>query len=423
VAEDTPEHRIGDNMTDPLPKNPGSPLLLPAMTSESATSSRPAARGGLFDATFYQVWALDADDSWEYLPTDATPDAWRDRTREGALRCPYPDCGAAFSAVRRGAGRVAFVHPKTGGTHSDKQAKETLWSLAATQTVLRWAATAYPDATATAGATTDVQLTLADGTRFAVECRYSALTADEWAKQHQAYEEQGVTDVWLFGHAGVYARKAAAGTDLLKPPQPLADLIDADTTAGWLNPFLGLVGFPDRTDAGITARTLTIDEWRLPVTEAALSDSDPAPADEPAVEPATSEPEPAAAEEPAAESAPAAAPESEPAAADEPAVEPAAVEEPAAEAEPAAEPATAEAAAAEPAAPEPPTAEEPAATEEPAADEPSAEEPAVEESDAEEPAAVAGTTPLVASGSLRDRQHQIQGWFRKMIGKLRRPAA
>ena len=398
------------------------------MTSETANTPRPT-KGGLFDSTFYAAWALDSEGAWQYLPADATPEQWRDRVREGALRCPYPGCDAAYSGVRRGAGRVAFVHPKTGTTHTDKQAKETLWLLAATEAVAQWAKATYPDATVdTADAA--VSLKLADGTRYAVVCQYAALSADEWRARHETYAGDSVTDVWLFAHAGAYARKAT-GTDLLRPPAPLADLIGTDVPAAWLNPFLGLLGTPEQADGGVAARETPLATWHLPVPSAspeATTEAQPEPAAEP--EP-VAEPEPAAEPEPVAETTPAAEPEpvaeAAPAAEPEPAAESEAVTETEPEAEAVSEPAAEVEVEPEAGAESADAVEDakPAEAADETEAESAAETPEAPEAEAPEPEApkaedkpVAGVLP-----ALRDRQQQLQVWLRKVLGRLRPPAA
>lgn len=449
-AADTLRHRIGDNLTGRLSNDPSGPLSLPAMTSDSANrSDRPddapalGAKGSLLDATFYQAWALDADGAWHYLPVHATPDSaagtfdsWRDRIKAGALRCPYPGCEVTFTGVRQGAGRIAFVHPKTATTHTDKQAKETWWRLAAAQAVIRWAGEAYPGATATTGATDlaadpDVLVTVPGGGRIAVELRYSTFGADEWAERHKAYEDAGVTDVWLFAHVGPFARKASAGSDRLRPPQPMAGLVSGETTVGWLNPFLGLVGVPQEPDAGTVAvRQLDLADWRVPGAERPAGGSPDTPATASAEIPAGGEPETPAGGE-AAETAPdeaIAAAETGAAGTDEP--ETAAAPEPAAEA--ATEPAgTTDETSAEPAATTDETSAEPATDEpEPVATAPEhagvgeGGEPVVGSTDDERidegtpDAGPTAGTPTTPAGPARRT-----GWLRRMLDKLRRPAA
>jgi hypothetical protein len=294
-------------MSDTPDRNDESPHTAPTGTREVA------GRGHLFDTALYQAWAIDADGGWYYLPADASPDAaadatgqsWRALTKAGALHCPYPDCGAAFSGVRKGAGRVAFVHPKTETTHTDKQAKLALWRLAGRQAVAGWARQAYPGGTVETTdidltPTPDVLVTTADGARIAVHLLSDKVSDADWRAQADAHREAGVTAVWLLAHTGAFAKKAT-GTDLYRPAAPVPAALADGATIGWLNPFLGLVGRADANgDATALALTeLSIDAWRLEAAEPPASESATAaaPTAEPAVTAAATEP--AAAEQPA----------------------------------------------------------------------------------------------------------------------------
>ncbi|MEV0838708.1 hypothetical protein AB0I55_04030 [Actinocatenispora sera] len=449
-------------MSDTPDRNDESPHTAPTVTREVA------GRGHLFDTTLYQAWAIDADGGWHYLPADASPDAaadaggesWRALTKAGALRCPYPGCGAAFSGVRKGAGRVAFVHPKTETTHTDKQAKLQLWRLAGRQAVAGWARQAYPGATVEAAdidltPTPDVLVTTADGDRIAVHLLSDKVSDADWRAQADAHREAGVAAVWLVAHTGAFAKKAA-GTDLYRPAAPVPAALADGATIGWLNPFLGLVGRAD-ADADATALALTelsIDAWRLDATEP--------PAAEPAVAAAA---EPVAAQQPAETAAATAEPLETESATAEPALAEAAASEAAA-----AEPAASEAAASEAgesvpatAGSKPGNAEKGAA--QPANAESAGDEP-VEEKDADvtvgtdqpaavaaeddEPAEVAAADPAdgkdadvtagtdqpatvdaagsrpsarPARGSRPPAAPRSGGWLRRMLDRLRRPAA
>jgi hypothetical protein len=279
-------------MSDTPDRNDESPHTAPTATREVA------GRGHLFDTTLYQAWAIDADGGWHYLPADASPDAaadaagqsWRALTKAGALHCPYPGCGAAFSGVRKGAGRVAFVHPKTETTHTDKQAKQAMWRLAGRQAVAGWARQAYPGATVEAAepdAAPDVLVTTADGARIAVHLLSDKVSDADWQAQADAHREAGTTAVWLVAHTGAFARKAT-GTDLYRPAAPVPAALAAGATIGWLNPFLGLVGRAD-ADGDATALALTelpLDAWRLDTVaapaNAATTATEPAAAAQPA---------------------------------------------------------------------------------------------------------------------------------------------
>ncbi|MGA8112721.1 MAG: hypothetical protein WCA46_03550, partial [Actinocatenispora sp.] len=286
----------------------------PDRNTDSRDTSQSGTRGRLFDTALYQAWALDGDDTWRYLPVDATADApadppgatWRERVRDGALRCPFPGCGAAFSGVRRGAGRVAFVHPKAGGTHSDKQSKETLWRLAAQQSVARWATGRYPGATVQIGGgdlptAPDVLITVPGSGRIAVECRYSAFPDAEWQERHEAYRKDDIADLWLLGNSGPFARKATGEAELLRPPAVVTGMITAGVTVAWLNPFVGLVGTPTPAEAAGTVAVTesSLADWSLSVGGSGTAVAEPA-ADAPAAEATEPVTEPVAVEEPAA---------------------------------------------------------------------------------------------------------------------------
>ncbi len=263
------------------------------MTSDTAdrgneSPNTPAAgtKGRLFDSAFYQAWALDENGAWLYLPADATPDSpagttggsWRERVRSAALKCPAPGCGAVYTGIRKGAGRLAFVHPKTGSTHTDKQSKETLWRLAAQQMLAQWALGTHPGSSVQTGtgeqaATPDVLITLADGSRIALECRYAAFGTAEWRQRHDEHQQQGVTDVWLLANTGPQSRKATGAPERLRPQAAVAELITAGVPTFWLNPFLGLVGTPVPADGAATVALAEgpIGDWSGPVGAAAAA--------------------------------------------------------------------------------------------------------------------------------------------------------
>ncbi|GIL25180.1 hypothetical protein NUM_04350 [Actinocatenispora comari] len=455
-----------------LPKGPTRPLLLPPMSdtpdrNDESPHTAPiatrevAGRGHLFDTTLYQAWAIDADGGWLYLPADASPDAaadaagqsWRALTKAGALHCPYPGCGAAFSGVRKGAGRVAFVHPKTETTHTDKQAKQAMWRLAGRQAVAGWARQAYPGASVEAAdrdSTPDVLVTTADGARIAVHLLSDKVSDADWRAQADADREAGVTAVWLVAHTGAFARKAT-GTDLYRPAAPVPAALAAGATIGWLNPFLGLVGRAD-ADGDVTALALTelpLDAWRLDAVaapvDAATTATEPAAAA--AAQPAG---DPQQTETGSATAAPAKAEPAKP----EPA-EPEPAEAESAEATPVkaesaeAESATTESAEGESAAGESVAAKDAdvtAGTDQPAAvaaesDEP-AEVTAAEPADGKDADLTAGTDqPATASaptaadaagarpaarpagGTRPPAAPRSGGWLRRMLDRLRRPAA
>ena|GEM_PF-6940687 len=272
-----------DTHASRLPKGPSRPLLLPAMSDtpdrndDTPHTTQTATRGRLFDTAAPQVWAIDGDGTWRYLPTDATADApaddggetWRALAKAGALHCPYPDCDATFSGVRKGAGRVAFVHPKTGTPHTGKAAKQQLWQIAGVQSVRQWARLAYPGCTVSTDGidltpTPDVLVTTSDGTRLAVQLLAESLPEAEWKERSEAYRAAGVTAVWLLANTGPFAKKAT-GSELLRPAAPVAAALAAGAHVGWLNPFAGLVGTAGQ-DADPTALAVTevpIEQWRL----------------------------------------------------------------------------------------------------------------------------------------------------------------
>ncbi len=411
--------------------------------NESPNTSPAGTKGRLFDSAFYQAWALDEDGTWRYLPADATPDSpvdassgsWRERVRNGALTCPSPGCGAVYTGIRKGAGRLAFVHPKTGATHTDKQSKETLWRLAAQQTVARWVADNRPGASVQTGtgdaATPDVLITLADGTRTAVECRYAAFGTAEWRQRHEEYQQQGIADVWLLANTGPQARKATGAPEQLRPQAAVAELIAAGVPTFWLNPFLGLIGTPVPADGPTVLVTETpLGEWSGPAG-APASAPEPATVAEPA---AVSEPpavEPVASES----AAPAAEPvASEPAAPADSSGTPVDPDNAVAATDPATSAGTgtaAETATAEPAEPVEPV--EPAGVVEPtdgtesaevgepaeAAGPAAAAESAEETTPAAEPSPASSTEPADGSANVAARP----GFFRRVLNWFRRPAA
>ncbi|WP_132049378.1 hypothetical protein [Curtobacterium sp. PhB136] len=130
-----------------------------------------------------------------------------------ALTCPVTGCATPeLTTVDRSKAdrRDGYRHLAKGVDHGAERMHHVL----AKGLLARWARWAMPGAVAieehpsndVRERIADVLVTLADGTRFALEVQYSGLSIDAWRERHESYRRQGTVDVWLFGHAGEQSR-------------------------------------------------------------------------------------------------------------------------------------------------------------------------------------------------------------------------
>lgn len=166
----------------------------------------------------------------------------REFTRE-QLRCLIPDCPVPdVRAVSRANKRDGFAHAAGGGKHTP----ESVHHLQGKAVIANWLVRQVgADAVTVEGASdsqrtrvADVMVTFSGGQRVAFEIQYAALTVEEWRARHESYRQQGIRDVWLWGHTRLRPSRAATG-----PQFRLDDVQDACRMARkpvfWINPESG----------------------------------------------------------------------------------------------------------------------------------------------------------------------------------------
>jgi len=140
-----------------------------------------------------------------YILEDGTAREVRNWART-SLRCPFPDCPQPeFKTVARAPRRRdGFSH--LAGAH--KHAPESINHLQGKAVVAAWLTRLLgPDAVKVEMATdtqrrrvADVMALLPSGQRIAFEVQYAALSVYQWTARHESYRDQGIVDVWLWGH-------------------------------------------------------------------------------------------------------------------------------------------------------------------------------------------------------------------------------
>lgn len=173
----------------------------------------------------------------------------RAECRAGDLICPVPGCVDPRYTTVGGMRRDHFRHLSlAGGVH----APETYHHFMGKQIVGAWARQHYPQAVVNVDdrqvrsadglvQVPDVLVELPDGRRFAFEIQFAALTIPEWRRRHDGYRQQGIVDVWLWGHEPRYQRPSRhhAGRIELGPVPFAAQR--AGVPLHWINPDEGLI--------------------------------------------------------------------------------------------------------------------------------------------------------------------------------------
>jgi len=163
-------------------------------------------------------------------------------TRE-QLRCLIPDCSAPnVIAVARSTRRDGFTHRSGGGGH----APESVHHRQGKAVLAQWlrglvgadAVTVEAAIDTQRSRVADVLVTFPTGARLAFEVQYAAITVEAWRERHQSYVDQGIVDVWLWGHTRL--RRSRSSYD---SPFRLDDVQDevrvADMPVHWFNPETG----------------------------------------------------------------------------------------------------------------------------------------------------------------------------------------
>ncbi|GAA4188830.1 hypothetical protein GCM10022288_15690 [Gryllotalpicola kribbensis] len=186
---------------------------------------------------------LDTGDPW-FLSDDEAIER-RLFVRENVL-CPVPDCDTPqLTTVHRPVHRDHLRHlSKSAIDH----AAESVFHANACALIKEWLDRRYPKSHAqreqwsdNGKRRADVMLTSEDGTaRIAFEIQYSSLSVLEWRQRHDSYREQGIVDVWLFGHNGHHFRPT--GDDAVKLSDVHRAILKSGSPVMWLNPVIQLVG-------------------------------------------------------------------------------------------------------------------------------------------------------------------------------------
>lgn len=169
------------------------------------------------------------------------------------LECFMPECrNRRLAAVSRRKGRDGFRHMSGAGGHAD----ESLFHAQAKELIRRWALRVDPAAQADVEEATESRKRRADVLihwsssslpTTAVEVQYSQLSVDAWQARHDSYVEQGLVDLWLFGHTGPHFKTSySAGGPSRHADLRLSPVHQAVAGAGlpllWINPIAALVG-------------------------------------------------------------------------------------------------------------------------------------------------------------------------------------
>lgn len=225
------------------------------------------------------VLARTGDGSVVYMP-DGQAEQYRDATRVGDLICIVPDClQPRLKAVNRGDRRHGFAHMAGGG-----HASMGVHHLQAQLLVAAWLHSRYPDAKVELEETTedgrrraDVMLTSRTGRQAAFEIQYAGLSPAEWQARHASYVEQGILDVWIWGHTHPHLRPERADTDSVAI-SPVLQAAAAAAPLAWINPELGELAIATRkgllphtgasysqlaTAGPATIEIVQLEAWRL----------------------------------------------------------------------------------------------------------------------------------------------------------------
>lgn len=175
--------------------------------------------------------------------------------------CPVPGCGARLTTAHRTKKRDGLQHFATAGGHS----RESVFHSQGCALIESWLNATYPNSHAQREEYTneqgerraDVLLTGPTGHRVAFEIQYSPITPDAWRRRHESYRQQGIVDVWLFGHSGKQLKLDAE--DRLKPNPTHDEVVASGSALMFINPTERLIGVAVGTDQRFDA---AIDAYR-----------------------------------------------------------------------------------------------------------------------------------------------------------------
>jgi len=195
------------------------------------------------------------------------------------LECFLPNCpDRRLTTVARRGKRDGFKHNSGAGGHG----REGLFHEQGKAFFERWVRERYPhvqvvleQATRSKERRADVMLTWPNGAQVAVEVQYAAISPQEWQHRHDSYRNQGIVDVWLFGHIAPHLRQTRPPTGEHISLQPVHyAVVEAGMPLLWINPILELVatawqaveGSYDRSSRGKRYEVPPVwSAWRDPV--------------------------------------------------------------------------------------------------------------------------------------------------------------
>lgn len=189
------------------------------------------------------VWGLDKHTGDLWFLEDDTATESRAFVNERVV-CPVPGCAAKLTTAHRTKKRDGLQHFSRGGGHS----RESIFHSQGCALIEDWLRRSYPRSTARREEYTnergerraDVLLTGPDNDRIAFEVQYSSITPDAWQRRHDSYRQQGVVDVWLFGHTPNQLKIAPDGIVHANPTHEA--VVRSGQALMFLNPDLGVVG-------------------------------------------------------------------------------------------------------------------------------------------------------------------------------------
>lgn len=198
------------------------------------------------DTVADQMWFLDEDTAKEQRPFV-----------KQQVVCPVPGCGAKLTTAHRSKKRDGLVHYSGTGGHS----KESVFHSQGCALIEGWLREKYPNSHAQREEYTnesgerraDVLLTADTGERVAFEVQYSALTPDAWQRRHDSYREQGIVDVWLFGHTGAQLKIDKDG--ILKRNPTHDAVIRSGSALMFINPIEQMIGIVSDVELAYDAET------------------------------------------------------------------------------------------------------------------------------------------------------------------------
>jgi hypothetical protein len=197
----------------------------------------------------YARWR-DGTPGLRYL-AEGTADATRQLTRDELL-CPIVGCPTPALTTVNG-GTRARDHFRHHTANDADHPGESLLNVEGKAQIALWAAGRYPGARvqleeASSDAwerVADVMVTLVNGKRIAIKVQYASLQPEKWQTWHDSYVNQGIRDVWLFGHTGNHLTRLPDGRIRLNPT--LERVAATGMPVLWFNPIKLLIGTATRT--------------------------------------------------------------------------------------------------------------------------------------------------------------------------------